>query len=151
MDLCLSKDLANERTLLAWIRTGLAVMRTVYATLGIHGSSAWWAAVHLATLAMLVVAMSASAVIGIYRCELRCMCWARHPLTIKQLSGVPMLPVPQILSYCEHTFAQGSSSLLWQESRPCLANHRSVCELHCCGCSCFACQRLREMSRQVRT
>ena len=62
-----------------------------------------------------------------------------------------MLPVPQILSYCEHTFAQGSSSLLWQESRPCLANHRSVCELHCCGCSCFARQRLREMSRQVRT
>ena len=63
----LSTDLANERTLLAWIRTVLAMMRTTFATLGIIGVSATWENVHYVAVAMTVVLMLLSAVIGVFR------------------------------------------------------------------------------------
>ena len=63
----MSTDLANERTLLAWIRTILAIMRTAFATLGIEGVNPFWAVVQLLTVIMMCGLMVAAAVTGIYR------------------------------------------------------------------------------------
>ena len=38
----LSTDLANERTLLAWIRTSLAAIRTLFTYLGLSAISDYW-------------------------------------------------------------------------------------------------------------
>merc|ERR1712066_720464 len=65
----LSTDLANERTLLAWMRTALAVLRTALAIafLGISaGGWFWWGSVMLAKLSM-VTAIFAAAYVGIQR------------------------------------------------------------------------------------
>jgi hypothetical protein len=71
------------------MRTALAVMRTVFATLSIHGTTALWAAVQLVTLTMLVVVMGASAVIGVYRCELARHCPASRAWTSRAASLLP--------------------------------------------------------------
>lgn len=63
----LATDMANERTLLAWIRTVLAVMRTVFSTLGMAGVGATWVVVQRSAVGLMVFLMLASTFIGIYR------------------------------------------------------------------------------------
>jgi hypothetical protein len=60
----LGTDLANERTLLAWIRTVLAMMRTVFATLGVAGLTSTWESVHRIAVCLSVLLMVTSATIG---------------------------------------------------------------------------------------
>ena len=60
----LGTDLANERTLLAWIRTVLAMMRTVFATLGVAGLTSTWESVHRVAVCLSVLLMVTSATIG---------------------------------------------------------------------------------------
>ena len=63
----LGTDLANERTLLAWIRTVLAIMRTAFATLGLEGVNAAWAVVQTTAVMMMTLLMCVAAYVGIYR------------------------------------------------------------------------------------
>lgn len=48
----LSTDLANERTLLAWVRTCLAAVRTGLSYLGLAAVSEWWISLVLAQWSM---------------------------------------------------------------------------------------------------
>lgn len=58
----LSSELANERTLLAWVRTGLAAMRTVFSFFGVAALSAGWLdSVIFAQGAMMTVVLVGSA------------------------------------------------------------------------------------------
>ena len=64
----LATDLANERTLLAWIRTVLAVVRTAFAT------SAWmpgvglvWVVVHRLSVGLVLLLLLLSTLVGVYR------------------------------------------------------------------------------------
>ena len=89
----MSTDLANERTLLAWVRTVLAIMRTRFAaTLGLQGVSAFWELVHLMTVFCSAV-MAVSAIVGIWR----------------------------FYRYQPHRLAQEHPRVLWQESGAALA------------------------------
>ena len=63
----LGTDLANERTLLAWVRTILAIMRTAFAMLALQGVNATWEVVRYVATALMLVLMLGSAVTGIYR------------------------------------------------------------------------------------
>lgn len=63
----LATDMANERTLLAWIRTVLAIMRTAFATAKMVGVGALWTLVHKFALFMTISAMVCSTVVGYYR------------------------------------------------------------------------------------
>lgn len=51
----LSSDLANERTLLAWIRTCLAAVRTGVSFLGLAAISDWWFSLMLAQWSMIIL------------------------------------------------------------------------------------------------
>mmetsp|Transcript_145423 Transcript_145423/g.253775 ORF Transcript_145423/g.253775 Transcript_145423/m.253775 type:complete len:355 (+) Transcript_145423:71-1135(+) len=56
----LSSELANERTLLAWVRTGLATVRTVFTFLALAGTSvAWTNDVLLAQMLMMTAVLFA--------------------------------------------------------------------------------------------
>jgi len=55
----LSTDLANERTLLAWTRTGLASMRTVFAFFGLEAIGAAKISVYATQVAMVCVSLVA--------------------------------------------------------------------------------------------
>ena len=63
----MSTDLANERTLLAWVRTTLAIMRTSFATIGIEGVNPAWSFVHSCSVGLMVLLMVAAAFVGSYR------------------------------------------------------------------------------------
>jgi len=63
----LATDMANERTLLAWIRTILAVMRTVFACIGMVGVGAVWGAVHNVSIFLTIVMMLVASYVGISR------------------------------------------------------------------------------------
>jgi len=57
----ISSELANERTLLAWIRTGLAAIRTVFAFLSVAAETEGWKYVFLfAEMAMMTVVLLGS-------------------------------------------------------------------------------------------
>merc|ERR1712151_768553 len=51
----LSTDLANERTLLAWVRTCLAAVRTGVSYLGLAAISDWWFSLMLAQWSMIIL------------------------------------------------------------------------------------------------
>ena len=63
----LSTDLANERTLLAWVRTILAIMRTVFATLGLQGVGWLWVVVSYVAVVNMTVLMVLATGIGLWR------------------------------------------------------------------------------------
>lgn len=63
----LSTDLANERTLLAWIRTCLAAIRTVFTYLAITAATDAWRASVLATEVAMATLVVATAVTGAWR------------------------------------------------------------------------------------
>lgn len=66
----MTTDLANERTLLAWIRTALAAIRTVFTYLAVSATSeAWRAAVTTSELAMatLVLVLTVSGAMRYYQ------------------------------------------------------------------------------------
>lgn len=57
----LSTDLANERTLLAWVRTCLAAVRTGLSYVGLAAVSDWWISLLTAQWGMLLLIVLASA------------------------------------------------------------------------------------------
>lgn len=57
----LSTDLANERTLLAWLRTAMACIRTALAFIGISAEGPWWmSTVHITRIAMVTAVLVAT-------------------------------------------------------------------------------------------
>merc|ERR1712066_468706 len=63
----LSTDLANERTLLEWLRTAMAAIRTALAFIGISAEGPWWmSTVHITRISMLTAVLVA-AVSGVKR------------------------------------------------------------------------------------
>jgi len=56
----LSTDLANERTLLAWVRTCLAAVRTGLSFLGVTAVAEWWISLYMAQWGMLLLIVLAS-------------------------------------------------------------------------------------------
>lgn len=64
----LATDMANERTLLAWIRTILAFVRTAFATLSwAPGVGMAWLLVHRLSVFMIVLLLALSTYIGVQR------------------------------------------------------------------------------------
>ena len=63
----LTTDLANERTLLAWVRTCLAAIRTTFAYLTLTADSAGWKASITATELAMSTLVLASAATGAWR------------------------------------------------------------------------------------
>ena len=64
----LATDLANERTLLAWIRTILAGVRTAFATLAwAPGVTLAYLVVHRLSMVLVVLLLVASTVVGLHR------------------------------------------------------------------------------------
>lgn len=92
----LATDMANERTLLAWIRTVLAIMRTAFATLGMTGVTATWVLVNQFSLYCITTLMAASCGVGIYRYYK-----IRHMLMLKSVPDgfkrTPMWPLVTVL------------------------------------------------------
>ena len=60
-------NMANERTLLAWVRTVLAIMRTAFATMGMVGVTAGWEMVQKFSTILVTTLMCATMIVGIYR------------------------------------------------------------------------------------
>jgi uncharacterized membrane protein YidH (DUF202 family) len=63
----LTTDLANERTLLAWTRTTLASIRTLFTYLALDGKSAAWKASITATEFSMATLVLAAATTGVWR------------------------------------------------------------------------------------
>ena len=63
----LSTDLANERTLLAWVRTVLSIMRTAFATLAVVGVNGSWESVQQIAVWLMTLLMCVAAYVGMYR------------------------------------------------------------------------------------
>jgi uncharacterized membrane protein YidH (DUF202 family) len=61
------QELSNERTLLAWVRTVLAIMRTAFATLGVKGTDSFWKMVQMLAVELMVLLMVVAAVSALYR------------------------------------------------------------------------------------
>lgn len=62
-----STDLANERTLLAWVRTAMAAIRTLFTYLGLTGTTPGWHASVLATEIAMATLVIITAVTGVWR------------------------------------------------------------------------------------
>lgn len=63
----LTTDLANERTLLAWVRTCLAAIRTLFAYLALVAASTGWHAALVAAEMSMATVVIATAISGAYR------------------------------------------------------------------------------------
>jgi len=59
--------LANERTLLAWLRTALAIVRTAFALIGISAAGGWWLSTVYATRLCMVTAILVAMACGVRR------------------------------------------------------------------------------------
>ena len=62
-----STDLANERTLLAWVRTGMAAIRTLFTYLALTGTTPGWHASVLATEIAMAALVLITAGTGVWR------------------------------------------------------------------------------------
>lgn len=63
----LTTELANERTLLAWTRTCLAAIRTLFAYLALHGVTAGWSGLITACEVLMSLVVVATAAFGSWR------------------------------------------------------------------------------------
>ena len=63
----MSTDLANERTLLAWVRTAMAAIRTLFAYLSVSGTTPAWHASVIATEMAMSTLVILTACTGTYR------------------------------------------------------------------------------------
>ena len=63
----LNSDLANERTLLAWIRTDLAAIRTLWGYMTIGSAVAFWDDLALVAMMLMTTLVAFTSAYGVYR------------------------------------------------------------------------------------
>ena len=63
----MNSDLANERTLLAWIRTDLAAIRTLWGYMTIGSAVAFWDDLALVAMMLMTTLVAFTSAYGVYR------------------------------------------------------------------------------------
>ena len=111
----LSTDLANERTLLAWVRTALAAARTAFSYMGLSAAGAGWGA-ELFTCACVMAALAiAFPAMGLQRyAQIKRILHLPDSAMPAQFDRVSVRPLVWLLLACSLASAVGVATHEWR-------------------------------------